>query len=95
MVVQLTCILEIVGSNLASEHIFFFKYQYFLHTRFFLDFSFDSTVTWHSKHASKRDLSKIKCTSSGNSTMVIANGYLLSFILNSMLKASLSGLELT
>ena len=27
----------------------------------FLEFSFDSTVTWHSKHAVKRDLSKIKC----------------------------------
>ena len=32
----------------------------------FLKFSFDNTVPWHSKHASKQDLSEIKCTSSGN-----------------------------
>jgi len=44
--------------------------QYFLLTHF-LKSSFDSTVTWH---ASKQDLSKIKRMSSGNSTMVIANG---------------------
>ena len=67
---QLTCIQEVVGSNPGGEQIFF-ENQYFLHARF-LKFSFDNTVPWHSKHASKRDLSKIKCTSSGNSTMVIA-----------------------
>jgi len=43
-----------------------------LRTRFF-KFSFDSTVTWHYKHASKRDLSEIEHTSSGNSNMLIAN----------------------
>ena len=39
----------------------------------FFKFSFDNTVTWHYKHASKRNLSKIECTSSGNSKMLIAN----------------------
>jgi len=34
---------------------------------------FDNTVTLHSKPASKQDLSEIKCTSSGNSNMLIAN----------------------
>ena len=48
----------------------FFEYQYFLQTRF-LEFSFDNTVTLHSKHASKRDLSEIKCTSYGNLNMLI------------------------
>jgi len=43
-----------------------------LHTRF-LKFSFDNTVTWHYKHASKRDLSEIERTSSGNSNILIAN----------------------
>jgi len=43
-----------------------------LHTCF-LKFSFDNTVTWHYKHAPKRDLSKIELTSSGNSNMLIAN----------------------
>ena len=47
---------------------FFFEDQYFLHTRF-LKFSFDNTVTWHYKHASKRDLSEIERTSSGNSNI--------------------------
>ena len=50
---------------------FFFKNQYFC-IQYFFKFSFDSSVTWHSKHTSKWDLSEIKCTSSGNSTMVIA-----------------------
>ena len=55
--------------------VFFFECHTFcIH---FLKFSFHTTVTWHSKHASEQDLSKIECTSSGNSTMVIANGYLL------------------
>ena len=45
---------------------FFFENQYFLHARFFLKSTFDSIVTWHSKHTSKQDLSEIKCTSSGN-----------------------------
>ena len=72
---QLTCIQEVEGSNPAGKQIVFFvcfENQYFLHTRF-LKFSFDSTITWHSKHASKRDFSEIKCTSSGNSIVVIAN----------------------
>ena len=68
---QLTCIQEVAGSNPAGEHIFF-ENQYFLHTRF-LKFSFDNTVTWHYKHASKRDLSEIERTSSGNSNILIAN----------------------
>ena len=81
---QLTCIQEVAGLNPAGEY-FFFKYQHFLHTHFSKS-SFDSTVTWHSKHASKLDLSEIKYTSSGNLTMVIANGYLLSFVFYSVLK---------
>ena len=69
---QLTCIQEVVGSNPGGEQIFFvFENQHFLHTRV-LKFSFDNTVLWHSKHASKWDLSEIKRTSAGNSTMVIA-----------------------
>ena len=71
--------------NPGSEQIFF-EHQYVLQTRF-LEFSFDKTVTSHSKHASKRDLSEIKRTSSGNSNMLIANGYLLLFMLYSALKA--------
>ena len=59
---QLTFIQKVVGSNPAGEQIFFFENQYFLYT---LKFSFDNTVTWHSKHASKRDLSEIKHTSPG------------------------------
>ena len=43
-------------------------------------FSCDTTVIWHSKHTSKRVLSKIKCTSSGNLTMLIAIWQLLLFI---------------
>ena len=83
---QLTCIQEVTGSNPAGEQIFFFENQYFLHTRF-LKFSFDNTVTWHSKHASKQYLSEIKCTSSGNLTMEIAKWQLLSFVHYSALKA--------
>jgi len=49
-----------------------------LHTRF-LRSSFDGSVTWHFKHVSKWDLSETKHTSSGNSIMVIANGYLFFF----------------
>jgi len=51
-----------------SWHTGFFLFEnlYFWHTCF-LKFNFDTTVTWHSKHASKQDLSEIKCTSSGNS----------------------------
>ena len=37
-------------------------------------------------YALKQDLSEIKRTSSGNTSMVIANGYLLSFILYNALK---------
>ena len=59
-VVQLTCIQEVAGSNSAGEQIFFWI-SILLQTRF-LEFSFDNTVTSHSKHASKRDLSEIKCT---------------------------------
>ena len=65
---------------------FFFEYRCFLQTHF-LEFSFDNTVTWHSKHATKWDLGKIKRTSSGNWNMLIANGYLLLFVLYSALKA--------
>ena len=43
-VVQLTYIQEVAGSNPASEQIFFPENQYLLHTRFFLKFSFESTV---------------------------------------------------
>ena len=68
---QLTCIQEVVGSNTAREQIFF-ENQYFLHTHF-LKSSFDNTVTWHSKHALKRDLSEIEHTSSGKSNLLIAN----------------------
>jgi len=46
----------------------------------FLKFSLDNTVTWHYKHESKRDLSEIECTSSGNSNMLIANWYIAAFI---------------
>ena len=52
----------------------------------FLEFSFDNTVTSHSRHISKRDC-KIKCTSSRNLNMLIADGYLLLFVLYSTLKA--------
>ena len=48
----------------------------------FLKSSFDSTFSWHFKHASKRDLSKIKCTPSENLTIVIANWYTLLFVLS-------------
>ena len=65
---------------------FFFSKINSIHV--FLKCSFDSTVTWHSKHVSKRDLSEIKCTSSGNSTIVITNGYLLSFVHYSTLKGT-------
>ena len=68
---QLTCKQEVAGSNPAGEQ-FYFEDQYFLHTRF-LKFSFDNTVTWHYKHASKRNLNEIEHTSSGNSKMLIAN----------------------
>ena len=64
---QLTCIQEVAGLNPAGE-----LWKSILFACTLLKFSFDNTVTWHSKHASKRDLSEIKRTSSGNSTMVIA-----------------------
>jgi len=51
---QLTCIHQVVGLNPAGEH-FFSEHQYFLHTHF-LKFSFDSTVTWHSKHGTSAKL---------------------------------------
>jgi len=67
---QLTCIHEVAGSNLASEQFFVFENHTFC-IQVFLKFSFDSTVTWHSKphskHTWKQDLSEIKCSSSGNS----------------------------
>ena len=66
---QLTCIQEVAGLNPAGEQIFFFENQ----VHVFLNFSIDNTVTWHYKHASKRDLSEIERTSSGNSNMLIAN----------------------
>ena len=47
------------------NRFFFFENQYIFACTF-LKKNFDTTVTWHSKHASKRDLTKIKCTSSGN-----------------------------
>ena len=66
------------GSGFESSWwIVFFFLNVILFAYTFLKFNFHTTVTWHSKHAPKQDLSKIKFTSSGNSTMVIANGYLL------------------
>jgi len=41
-------------------HFFSSKNQYFCVQIFFLKFSIDNTVTWHYKHASKRDLSELK-----------------------------------
>jgi len=60
-VVQLTCIQEVAGSNPGDEQNFFFEYQYFC-KHVFLEFSIDNTVTSHSKHASKQNLSEIECT---------------------------------
>jgi len=37
--------------------------RFFTFACMFLKTSFDSTVTWHSKHALKQDLGKIKCRS--------------------------------
>ena len=71
LVVQLTCIQEVACSNPGVEQIFFWL-SILLQTRF-LEFNFDDTVTSHSKHASKQDLSEIERTSSGNSNMLIAN----------------------
>ena len=71
-VVQLTCIQEVVGSNPAGEQNFFFLISILLQTHF-LEFSLDNTVTSHSKHASKWDLSEIERTSSGSSNMSITN----------------------
>ena len=68
---QPTCIQEVAGSNPAGGQIFS-KIKTFWHARF-LKFSFDNTVTWHSKHASKWDLSEIERMSSGNSNMLIGN----------------------
>ena len=69
---QLTCIQEVVGSNPTGEQIvFFWTSILFAHT--FFKLSFDNTVTCHYKHASKRDFSEIKRTSSRNSNMMIAN----------------------
>ena len=82
---QLTCIQEVVGSNPTGER-FFSLISCFLHTSF-LKFSFHTTVTLHSKNASNRDWSEIKCTSSGNSTMVIGKSYLLAFVFYRALKA--------
>ena len=67
---QLTCIQEVAGSNPAGERIFFLRKSILFAYTFFLKFS---SVTWHYKHASKRDLSEIERTSSGNSDMLIAN----------------------
>ena len=85
LVEQLTLKHEVGGSN-PSWCSFFYRKLYFLHTCF-SNFSFHNTVTWHSKHTSTLDLSESKCTSSGNLNMLIANGYLLLFVLYSMLKA--------
>ena len=52
-VVQLTCIQEVAGSNPGGEQLLF--------KHVFLEISFDNTVTSHSKHVSKRDLSEIEC----------------------------------
>ena len=51
---QLTCIQEVACSNPAGEQIFFRKSTYFQLLK---------AVTWHSKHASKWDLSEIEHTS--------------------------------
>ena len=59
-VVQLTCIQEVAGSNPGGKQLFFWI-SILLQTRF-LEFSFDITVTSHSKHASRRDLSEIERT---------------------------------
>ena len=75
-----------MGSDPAGEQFFYFKYHTFcIHV--FFKFRFHTTVTWHSKHVSKQDLIEIKFTSSGNSTMVIANRYVLLVVLYSALKA--------
>ena len=71
---QLTCIQEVAGLNPAGEQIFFSKFNTFcIHT---LKFSFDNTVTWHSKHV-WNGTRAIERTSSRNSNMLIANWYLL------------------
>ena len=66
---QLICIPEDAGSNPAGEQIFFLKSILFAYTFFFF---LIQAVTWHSNHASMRDLNEIKRTSSGNLTAVIA-----------------------
>ena len=82
---QLTLKHEVGSLNPSWCTIFSPKIILYAYT--FLNFSFLNTVTWHSEHALKQDLSKINCTSSGNSKMLIANGYLLLFVLYSALKA--------
>ena len=89
---QLTCIQKVAGLNpgVNSFASFFMKISslctcFFL--IFFWKFIFDTPVTCHSKHVPKWDLSKIKCTSVRNLIILIANRYLLLFILYSTLKA--------
>ena len=68
---QLTCIQEVAGSNPAGKQIFFRKSILFAY-KFFLNSALIALLLG----TSKWDLSEIKRTSSGNSTMVIANGCL-------------------
>ena len=75
-----------MGSNPGGEQNSFLDINTFC-KHVFLEFSFDNTVTLHSKHALKWDSSEIKRMSSGNSNMLITNGYLLLFVLYSTLKA--------
>jgi len=75
---------QILWTNLSVIDYGFLN-QYILNTCF-LKSSF-IVLLLGSKHASKQDLSEIKCTSSASLTMLIANGCLLLFIFYSTLKA--------
>ena len=77
LVEQLTLKHEVGSSNSSWCTIFFSKILF--ETRFF--WQFEIHVTWQSKHASRRDLGEIKCTSSGNLIMFTVNWYLFFVLL--------------
>ena len=68
-----------VGSLNPSWCTIFFP-KIILFAYMFFELQLSLPVTWHFKHASKQE-----CTSSGNLKMLIANGYLLLFVLYSSL----------
>ena len=90
MVECLISVQEVVGSNPRAGRFFFLSIQYlFVYT--FLKHDFQPIVSWHANHVLTLDFSEIKRPSSGNPRVVVANQYVLLFVLYRAMKALVYG----